>query len=88
MIDPKIADAAFALKKDELSKPVEGQFAIVLVRVSEIVPGKQRTFEEVKGEIKDRMAEERANQEMQTLHDKVENERSAGKPLQGDRRAA
>ena len=44
MIDPKIADAAFALKKDELSKPVEGQFAIVLVRVGEIVPGKQRTY--------------------------------------------
>ena len=42
MIDSKIAAAAFALKKDELSKPVEGQFALVLVRVSEIVPGKQR----------------------------------------------
>ena len=27
MIDPKIAEAAFSLKKDELSKPVEGQFA-------------------------------------------------------------
>ena len=56
LIDPKIADAAFGLKKDELSKPVEGQFAIVLVRVGEIAPGKQRSYEEVKGEIKDRMA--------------------------------
>ena len=69
------------LKKDELSKPVEGQFAVVLVRVSEIVPGKQRTYEEVKDEISDRLAEERANQEIQTLHDKVESERSAGKSL-------
>jgi peptidyl-prolyl cis-trans isomerase D len=82
MIDPKIADAVFGLKKDELSKPVEGQFAIVLVRVGEIVPGKQRTYEEVKGEIKDRMAEERVNQETQALHEKAENERSAGKSLQ------
>ena len=82
MIDPKIADAAFGLKKDELSKPVEGQFAIALVRVGEIAPGKQRTYEEVKGEIKDRMAEERVNREMQTLHDNAENERSAGKTLQ------
>ena len=88
MIDPKIADAAFGLKKDELSKPVEGQFAIVLVRVGEIVPGKQRTYEEVKGEIKDRMAEERVNREMQALHDKAENERSAGKTAAGDRRGA
>ena len=82
VIDPKIAEAAFALKKDELSKPVQGQFATVLLRVSEIVPGKQRTYEEVKGEIKERLAEERANRELQALHEKVENERSAGKSLQ------
>jgi peptidyl-prolyl cis-trans isomerase D len=81
MIDPKIAEAAFALKKDELSKPVEGQYAIVLVRVSEIVAGKQRSFDEVKGEIRNQLAEERVNQEIQSLHDKVEDERSAGKPL-------
>jgi peptidyl-prolyl cis-trans isomerase D len=81
LIDARIAEAAFALKKDELSKPVEGQFATVLLRVEEIVPGKQRTFEEVKGEIRDRLADERAGQEIQGLHEKVENERSAGKPL-------
>lgn len=82
MIDGKIAEAVFGLKKDELSKPVEGQFAIVLVRVSDIEPGKQRLYDEVKGEIRDRMAEERASQELQALHEKAENERSAGKPLQ------
>jgi peptidyl-prolyl cis-trans isomerase D len=81
MIDPKIAEAAFALKKDELSKPVEGQFAIVLVRVSEIAPGKQRSFDEVKGEIRDKLAEERTNQEIQSLHDKIEDERASGKPM-------
>lgn len=81
MIDAKIADAAFALKKDELSKPVEGQFSTVLVRVSEIVPGKQRGFDDVKGEIRDRLAEERGGLEVQTLHEKVEKERSAGKTL-------
>lgn len=81
MIDPKIAAAAFALGKDELSKPVEGQFAVVLLRVGEIVPGKQRTYDEVKGEIKDRLAEDRASRELQALHEKVENERSAGKTL-------
>jgi peptidyl-prolyl cis-trans isomerase D len=81
LIDTKIAEAAFALKKDELSKPVEGQFATVLLRIGEIVPGKQKTFDEVKGEIRDRLADERAGQELRDLHDKVENERSAGKPL-------
>jgi peptidyl-prolyl cis-trans isomerase D len=82
MIDGKIADAAFALKQDELSKPVAGQFSIALLYVTEIVPGKQRTFEEMKGEIKDHLADERATDEMQTLRDKIEDQRSAGKSLQ------
>jgi peptidyl-prolyl cis-trans isomerase D len=81
MIDAKIADVVFGLKKDELSKPVEGQFSIALVRVGEIVPGKQRAYDEVKKEIADRLADERASLEIQALHEKVENERSAGKPL-------
>src|SRR5581483_9502075 len=81
MIDAKIAAVAFDLKKDELSKPVEGQFSVVLLRVTDIVPGKQRSFDEVKAEIKDRLAEERAGLELQTLHDTVEKERSAGKTL-------
>ncbi|MGE0849139.1 MAG: SurA N-terminal domain-containing protein [Hyphomicrobiaceae bacterium] len=81
LIDPKIAEAAFTLSKDELSKPVDGQFSTVLLRVSEIVPGKQRTLVEVKDEVRDRLAEERASHELQTLHESVENERSAGKTL-------
>jgi len=81
MIDGKIADVVFGLKKDELSKPVEGQFSTALVRVGEIVPGKQRPYEEVRQEIADRLADDRASQEIQALHEKVENERSAGKSL-------
>ncbi|HJU33119.1 MAG TPA: SurA N-terminal domain-containing protein [Hyphomicrobiaceae bacterium] len=81
MIDPKIAEAAFALPKDELSKPVEGRFSTVLLRVTEIVPGKQRPYEEVKQEIADRLSDERASAEIQKLHDQVEDERSTGKPL-------
>lgn len=81
MIDGKIAAAAFALPKDELSQPVDGQFATVLLRVTEIVPGKQRSFEDVKGEISDRLVEERANLELQALHEAIENDRYSGKPL-------
>ena len=81
MIDAKIADAAFSLKKDELSKPIEGQFAIVLLRATEIVAGKQRTLDEVRNEIKDRLAADRAKTEIQALHDKIDDERSGGRPL-------
>ena len=34
-----------------MSKPVDGQFTIALLRVIEIEPGKQRTFDDVKAEI-------------------------------------
>jgi len=82
LIDPKVAEAAFSLEKDKLSRPVEGQFTTVLVRVTEVVPGKSRTYEDVKGELRDRLAEEQVSQRLQALHDKIEDERSAGKSLQ------
>ena len=81
MIDPKIADAAFGLKKGELSRPVEGQFSVVLLRVSEIEGGKQRSFDEVKAEIRDNIAAERAGQQLQSLHEQVEAGRAKGTPL-------
>ena len=39
IIDPAVADAAFALKAGEVSEPVKGRFGTVLVRVSKIEPG-------------------------------------------------
>lgn len=79
MIDKKIAEAAFRLKKDEVSKPVEGQFTTVILRIADITPGVTRTFENVKAEVVDRIANERAVRELQTLHDKVDDERNAGR---------
>jgi peptidyl-prolyl cis-trans isomerase D len=81
MIDPKIADAAFGLKKDELSHPVQGQFSVVLLRVSAIEPARTRTFDEVKGEIRDSLAADRVGQQVQSLHEQVEAERAKGVPL-------
>ena len=52
------------------------------LRVSEMVPGKQRTFDEVKGEIGDRLAEERANRELQdAAREASRTSATAGKPL-------
>lgn len=81
MIDPKIAEATFGLKKNELSKPVQGQFSIALVRVTDIEGGKQKTFDEVKGELKERLASDRIGQLLATLHDEAEAERAKGRPL-------
>lgn len=81
LIDPKIADAAFALERDKLSDPVEGNFAIVLLRAIEIDPGKESTFDEVKDKVRDKLAGERAEGLIQERYDLVEEGRNAGKTL-------
>jgi peptidyl-prolyl cis-trans isomerase D len=81
LIDPKIADAAFSLPKDAVSDPVEGRFATVLLRVSDIQPAVDRTFADVKADVKDKLATKKAEGQLQTLLDQVEDQRSAGKSL-------
>ena len=81
LIDPKIADAAFSLAKDTVSDPVEGRFATVLLRVSDIQPAVNRTFADVKDQVKDKVATTKAEAQLQAQLDQVEDHRSAGKSL-------
>ncbi len=81
IIDPAVAEAAFALKSDEVSQPVKGRFGIVLVKVGKIEPGEQKTYEDVAAQIKQQLAEARARNELNSLRDKVEDERAAGATL-------
>ncbi len=81
LIDPKIADAAFALEKDSVSDVVEGRFATVLLRTTDIQPGVVRTFDEVKDDVRDNLAKQKATAKMQDLHDEIEDNRGAGKTL-------
>jgi peptidyl-prolyl cis-trans isomerase D len=81
LIDPKIADAAFSLAKDTVSDPVEGRFATVLLRVSDIQPAVNRTFADVKDQVKDKVAATKASEQIQDKVDHIEDQRSAGKSL-------
>ena len=87
LIDPKIGDVAFSLPKDGISDPIEGRFATVLVRVSAIEPAVIRTLADVKDQVRDAIAKGKAQGQVQSLIDQVEDGRSAGKPLQGCGRA-
>jgi peptidyl-prolyl cis-trans isomerase D len=77
LVDKTLAEAAFALKKDEVSKPVES-FSTVILRVTEITPGNQKSFEEVKDQVRQDLARERARDEIQKLYDAVEDARAGG----------
>jgi peptidyl-prolyl cis-trans isomerase D len=81
IIDPAIADAAFALKSGETSAPVKGAFGTVILQAGKIETGSQKTFEEVAKDIKQGMAEARARTELGALRDKIEDERAAGSTL-------
>ena len=81
IIDPAVADAAFALKSGEVSAPVKGRFGTVLLQVGKIETGNQKTFEEVAPQIKREIAESRAKTEIGNLRDKFEDERAAGSTL-------
>jgi peptidyl-prolyl cis-trans isomerase D len=81
IIDPAVADAAFALKAGAVSEPVKGSFGSVLLQVGKIEPGTQKTYEEVAPQIKREMAESRAKTTIGDLRDKFEDERAAGSTL-------
>lgn len=81
LIDPKIAAAAFSLPKGEVSDVVEGRFATVLLKVTEVQPGVTKTLADVKELVKDRLALDKAKAEIQKIHDQVDDNRAAQKPL-------
>ena len=81
MIDPTIADAAFSLKRDEVSPVIDGRFAPVILRVIEIEEGKESTFDEVKEQVRDKLARAKAQELIQDRYDLVEEGRNAGKTL-------
>jgi peptidyl-prolyl cis-trans isomerase D len=81
LIDPKIAEAAFALQKDAVSDVIEGRFATVLLRVTDIEPALARTLADVKDQVRDKLAKAKAEAQIHSLLDQVEDNRSAGKSL-------
>lgn len=81
LYDTKIREAAFALEKDKVSDPIEGQFTTALLRVTAIEPGLVSTFDSVKQKVIDKLTEEKARFEIGKLRDEVDDGRAGGRPL-------
>jgi peptidyl-prolyl cis-trans isomerase D len=81
VFDPAIADAAFGLPQGAVSTPVKGRFGFALVKVISITPGSVKPFDAVKGAIKQEVAAARAVDQVQSLHDKIEDARGNGKSV-------
>ena len=82
IIDPAVADAAFALKDGEVSAPVQGKFGVVIVTVSKIIPEEGKTFADVAPQIRNEIALARVKKVVQDIHDKIEDARAGGASLE------
>lgn len=82
MYDQKIADVAFSLPQGQVSDPVQGSYATVLLRVNGVQQQHLKSFDDVKDEIRGVMAQERAKREVLAQHDKIDEARLGGATLE------
>jgi peptidyl-prolyl cis-trans isomerase D len=82
IVDPAVADAAFALKVGEVSAPVQGQFGTVLLTVLQIDPETTKPLAEVTPELRNDLALERTRPQVGDIHDKIEDDRAGGMTLE------
>lgn len=81
VFDPVVREAAFALAEGAVSAPVASAFGSVLLRVTAIQREAVRPFEEVASEIRSELATTRAASRITEIHDKIEDQRAAARPL-------
>jgi peptidyl-prolyl cis-trans isomerase D len=77
-----ILDAAFSLKKGKSSKPIDGPLSWVILRVDDIVAGKEESFDTVKAAIRESILKAKSTEASSKLIKQIEEERAAGLPLQ------
>jgi peptidyl-prolyl cis-trans isomerase D len=88
IFDKATADAAFALPEGGVSDVVKGQFGPVIVHVAKISPSSLKPFEDVAADLRKEVATDRAADEALSIHDKIEDARTAGKTLSEAAKAA
>ncbi|MFN0263539.1 SurA N-terminal domain-containing protein [Tepidamorphus sp. 3E244] len=81
IVDPTVADAAFALNQGEVSDVIEGQFGFVIATVDAIQEGSERSFEDARAELEQSLKLARAETAVLDMFDKVEDARAGGQTL-------
>jgi peptidyl-prolyl cis-trans isomerase D len=80
-MDARLSEAAFAVKESAITAPVQGPFGWVILRAAKVVPGVNKTFDQVKEQIREDMVKVRAADLIRDLGDKFEDERGGGSSL-------
>jgi peptidyl-prolyl cis-trans isomerase D len=82
IVEPAVADAAFTLQEGEVSAPIQTRFGAALVRVQQIVPETTQPLAEATQQLRSDIALERAKSQVQSLHDKIEDDRAGGSTIE------
>ena len=73
VMDPAFEEAAFALKKGEVSEPVRSSFGFHIIKLEDISGGTVKSFDEVKAGIKKEIQVERAEQKYYDMAEQLAN---------------
>ncbi len=82
IIDPAVAEAAFSLPEGGVSGVVDGQFGPVIVRVTKVEQAVTTPFADVKDQLRQELATERAANSILDLHNTIEDARAGGATLE------
>jgi len=77
-MDPNLADAVFKVAEGASTPPVQGPFGWVILRAARVTPGQSKTFEEVEGEIRTNLTNQRTAAKMAEIANAFEDDRAAG----------
>lgn len=75
-LDPKIAEAAFAVPEGQVSEPVQGGLAIALLKAVKVNAAKQPALDEIKDQLTQRLQLEKARTQLQQVYNDVEDARA------------
>ena len=80
-LDPKLADTAFTTAADGVSAPVQGPFGWVVLHVAAVTPGEDKSFDQVKDQIRTQTVKDRAAAKVSDLINAFEDARAGGASL-------
>lgn len=80
-LDPRLANAAFAVPEGGVTAPVQGPFGWVILRVTKVTPGLDKTFEELREPLRLQLAKGLAMVKMIEAVNAFEDARAGGAAL-------
>jgi peptidyl-prolyl cis-trans isomerase D len=80
--DPKVADAAFALAGPGLVEPVNGALAWSIAEVKSITPGRTKSLDEVRDQIKSKLALDHSQEAIDKAVNQFEDGRAGGSTME------